>query len=487
MNSIAARFVFTVLVMLLIGCETSAQTFKNNPPDVNEQGEEIFGPDYRPSSATVESVPLILGTPNAGLRIPNEFRNRTHQSMPPRPEALSIQGVDAQTEGDNRIIPYLKKPMTYFQPSDPQRGEAESTVAMGILEGASTDMIAHFVFVGQGDGAILEFPCGIAVIDTGGEFGNEGQKNGGKLFINYLRNFFKNRPKYEYTIDVLITTHPHADHLNGLKLLQESSSPKIKVKNIVDNGQTGKNGSLYKQTEFRKWVMKKGGEYSAVEIAKQRTATGATNRVIDPLNCTNIDPIITAFWGGYNEALPKEELISSSPYKNPNNHSVIIRVDYGEASFLFTGDLEDTGERDLREMYKDNLGVFNVDVYQVSHHGAENDTSDEWLSIMTPNIAVISMGTPDLEKKFTAWDHGHPRTELLSKLQHEPGVVIDKRDPPKSFWGFPKKGKYSNCKKVEILQAVYGTGWEGTILISASTEGDYKVSVIPHIRGSMAC
>jgi len=464
---------YMLVAVALTGCERSTAPTDDDVIYANEYGEEVFGPDYLPASPAVSSVPLILGTPNAGWRLPSDFVNRTHESVPRQMQAQSASGIEnAAVEG--LTIPYLKGVPVERSLVEPQSIEIAPMVApMAIPDGDSEDMVAHFVFVGQGDGTILEFPCGVAVIDTGGGYG-AGEK-GADLFLDYLKAFFADRPHYNDTIDVLITTHPHADHLNGLRLIQKSTEPAFVVKNFVDNGQTNEKGGMAKQTKFREWVIEQGGEYAAVRLARQRIATGATNHVIDPINCTTVDPIITAFWGGIDMEIPEEDVISSSPYGNPNNHSVVVRVDYGEASFLFTGDLEDTGEEDLRAQYEDNLEVFDVDIYQVSHHGAELDTSNNWLSDMTPDMAVISMGRPDVEKPSTAWAYGHPRTKLLAKLQNEPGIVSDERDPPETFWGFPERGKISNFVDVEITQAVFGTGWEGTVVIEASAVGEYDV------------
>ena len=118
---------------------------------------------------------------------------------------------------------------------------------------------------------------------------------------------------------------------------------------------------------------------------------------------------------------------------------------------------------------------FWFDIYQVSHHGADNDTSDQLLEIMTPDIAVISMGKPEHQGRFTAFDHGHPRTGLLAVLQDEPGVVNDLRDPPVEF--LAATAQETPFQKTEIERAIFGTGWEGTILIEANTLGEYEIFV----------
>ena len=468
-------------VAALPGCGDRYQAVDDIPEYSNELGEEIFGPGYRPTSPTIASVPLRVGRPNSGYPVPTSFTEQAHEDLLV-PIGISVPSAAGGTPKVPLLKTYSGRAVDDSMTVETADVEMESETTAATLPDIALDsadpavMTVHYVFVGQGDGTIIEFPCGVALIDTGGEFGGGTRLNGGQAFIDYLTQFFADRPDLNNTIDLVVTTHPHADHLNGLPLLADENGDLLfDIKNVVDNGQTAESGSMGKQTQFRRLVDDSGGKYSAVEMARQVAATGATNEVIDPFDCENVDPVITAFWGGLNEELPADELLSTSEYSTPNNHSVLIRIDFGEASFLFTGDLEDRGENALREQYEDNLEVFDVDIYQVSHHGADNDTSDQLLEIMTPDIAVISMGKPEHQGRFTAFDHGHPRTGLLAVLQDEPGVVNDLRDPPVEF--LAATAQETPFQKTEIERAIFGTGWEGTILIEANTLGEYEIFV----------
>lgn len=439
----------------------------------NEEGEEIFGPDYMPSSSVDPGLPYWVGRPNAGFQIPEGLLTLPQAGFVPD---FMIESAPAEGAG-RRTLPVMPlrkdfdrpRELQEFIPVDrfnslPQRSETRQGDAR------PSRMWAHFVNVGQGDGAVLEFPCQVAVIDVGGEFGGgPGKVDGGRLFREYLESFFAERPHLNNTIDVVFLTHPHADHINGLpRLIDEDGNGPFTIRNVVDNGQTGNTGRLKKQSEFRERAIAMGAGYSAVELARQVTATGITNAAIDPVICPDIDPIITAFWGGVNEAIQEFE-----EYRNPNNHSVIVRVDFGAASFLFTGDLEDKGEADLREQYESNIGVFDVDVYQVSHHGADDDTSDRLMEIMTPRIAVISMGDPETRGIGSAWGHGHPRIGTIEVLQDEPGIVSDLRDPPEQV--LAAQAHKTDFELIEVRKAIYGTAWDGTVIIEATSDGDYSI------------
>ena len=94
------------------------------------------------------------------------------------------------------------------------------------------------------------------------------------------------------------------------------------------------------------------------------------------------------------------------------------------------------------------------------------------MEIMTPRIAVISMGTA----KGGGAKYGHPRTNTIRILQDEPGIVSDVRTPPVTFLAAPAFHK--PYVPVEISHAIYGTGWEGTVIVKATSDGEYEVSTL---------
>ncbi|MFL0357603.1 ComEC/Rec2 family competence protein [Erythrobacter sp. GH1-10] len=435
------------------------------------EGEEVYGGDYVPTPPPDPGMPLFAGKPRAGISMSPLLSQLDQEELLKIVEASSAEpSVKALETGDD-----VARGLSAVSASIPLRKGLESQLPARPMapaefqpeplddEQAAGEMTVHFVYTGQGDGAILEFSCGVAVIDVGGEFGRqEGATDGGRLFAEYLDGFFNDRPQFDRTIDVLFFTHPHADHIIGEQDIREWEGEPFKVRNFVDNGHTAESGSAGRQTRFRDWVAGQGGDYTAVSLDRQVTATGVTNSVIDPLECENVDPVITAFWGSQDSF--------SGDYRNPNNHSLVIRVDFGEASFLFTGDLEDAGEADLREEFSGNLEVFDVDVYQVSHHGADRDTSQELLEIMTPRIAVISMGRHEARVRGTAWDHGHPRSQVVELLA---ASVTDSRDQSGQFHVF--ENQETEPVTVEVEKAIYATGWEGTLKIAATSSGTYSI------------
>lgn len=88
-----------------------------------------------------------------------------------------------------------------------------------------------------------------------------------------------------------------------------------------------------------------------------------------------------------------------------NNSSIVLRVDYGVTSFLFTGDAETTAENDILEAGYD----VSATVLKVGHHGSETSSGYQWLREVQPAYAVIQVGTDN--------SYGHPQEAVMSRLR----------------------------------------------------------------------
>lgn len=438
----------------------------------NASGEEVFGPGYTPYAPAADAVPLEAGRPSAGFDISAVADTQAIDALKGR---FGDPRAHPEDKSLLRSVPLLRtfrrsNAIPQFR-NAPARNEAASDLA------AVATLKVHIVQVGQGAGAILEFPCATAVIDTGGEYATgQGTVKGGELFETYLDKFFRDRPERNRTIEVLFTSHPHEDHLAGLRVISNRTGASAYiVRNVVDNGQTYDRGSLKEQRDFADWARRQGARYSAITVDAMRSATGVTNAVIDPVgDCQGVDPIITGFWGS-NYAKIRPNATDSDPWTNPNNHSLVLRIDFGKASFLFVGDLEDTASNEMLREYAANPSVLDVDVYAVSHHGAGDDTTDPLLKAMSPRIAMISMGTAVARGRATASGYGHPRRRAIDVMQKQPEIVSDTR-PGRSFAVASQQNVFVN---EPISRAIYGTGWEGSLIVEATSQGQYRITTAP--------
>ncbi len=457
---IGTRLAFVTLLAIASGPALSQdQVFRYTDSD----GEEIFGPDYTPVIPPDRGATAFLGRPNAGMQVPDLFL-----SLPQSALRDLIDPGQLPAETFRREIP-IEVPLrrefdTLARRNNRTLSNDTNLAPLATTASTNAPMFVHYVDVGQGAGAILEFPCGVVLVDTGGNYQGT-DPDGGELFAAYLDQFFADRPQLNNTIDLVVTSHPHEDHLKGLGFLLDENGQLIRpIRAVVDNAQSGTEFSLGKQTTFRDAAIAAGAVYQGVILADQVGATGMTGAAIDPIECEGIDPRLTAFWG--------DAGIYTGEYDNANNHSVVFRVDYGAASFLFLGDIEDTGANDmLAEIEAANPGVFDVDVFQISHHGARLDTSDPLIAAVSPRIAVISMGTSE---SFGAKKYGHPRDNVIDLLQQDPEIVSDVVSPDREV--LVTNGANKPFFPATLTQAIYGTGWTGTVIIKATPQGEYSVT-----------
>ena len=199
--------------------------------------------------------------------------------------------------------------------------------------------------------------------------------------------------------------------------------------------------------------------------------SGLENGVIDPFE--GCDARIRVLWGQVRRLGDKDW--SYGDYSDENNHSVVVRIDFGRASLLFTGDLEEGYSEDkggielLLEKYE-GTDLLDVDVYQVGHHGSHNGTTTELVAAMSPKYAVISAGPACERSGYSAWQHGHPRTRTIRDLQN--GVQLDR--VPKEASVFP--GWREDPETWTISKAIYSTGWDGTVVLEADETGAWDVT-----------
>ena len=151
----------------------------------------------------------------------------------------------------------------------------------------------------------------------------------------------------------------------------------------------------------------------------------------------------------------------------------MTRLDYGQASFLFTGDMEDVAIEYMVDHYADT-DALDVDVYEAGHHGSANGTTPSLIAAMTLLISVVSMGESTFGRttnaRGTAWSYGHPRKNIVQLLSN---ATSRKRTIPGEFDVATAVKKF---ERMRVTKSVYGTGWEGTVIIDATPDGKYTVN-----------
>ncbi|MDP2873614.1 MAG: ComEC/Rec2 family competence protein [Bacillota bacterium] len=229
----------------------------------------------------------------------------------------------------------------------------------------------HFLNVGQGDAILIQSsPGGTALIDGG-------PRAAGPGVVTYLKAQGVGR------IDLLIATHPHADHIGGLVNVLGA----FPVARIIDSGMPHTSDTFSDfLSAIEKQVLAGGCVYETPESQVAQLAANVTVTVLGP-----------------------ERLASSA-----NDSSVVCRLDFGSTSFLFTGDAEEPAERALILAPK----PLDADVLKVGHHGSSTSTSAPFLAAVTPIHAVVSVGTNTF---------GHPSSITLNRLTAA-GATVHRTD-----------------------------------------------------------
>ena len=319
-------------------------------------------------------------------------------------------------------------------------------------------MSVHYFDVDQGNAALVEFPCGDILIDAGGR-GDEASDH----LIDDLDAFFARRSDLSHTIDAVFITHTHVDHNSNLRRIAQ----RFRIRDYVHNGLTQGSGAANAN-----WMLNYAPTASpavateAVDAQQIDAAgkSGFTDGVIDPIACPSIDPEIKVLSGGFS-ANPGW---SEGDFENGNNHSLVIRIDFGKSSFLFTGDLELSGIGTLLARFA-GTSMLDTDVWEVSHHGSYNGTTQALLNAITPQAALISMGSPIIQGPWTAWAYGHPRRAAVDLLA---GGVSGSRSPKPVMVADGAK----TFSSYTVTKAIYATGWDGDVTISADANGRLEVA-----------
>ena len=221
----------------------------------------------------------------------------------------------------------------------------------------STGLTVHYIDVGQADSILLQCDGEHMLIDGG-------NVDDSQLVVSYLLDQGVEELSY------VVGTHAHEDHVGGLAAVL-AVYPTEKVWSPVDEYDT----KCFRDFEY--YADQQGLELVCPEPGSVYELGSAQITVLGPV---------------------KE-------YDDPNNTSIVLRADYGETSFLFTGDAEQEAEQDILEAGFD----VSATVLKVGHHGSNTSTGYRWLREVAPVYGVISCGVDN--------DYGHPHDEPLSRLR----------------------------------------------------------------------
>jgi len=238
-----------------------------------------------------------------------------------------------------------------------------AALAVLIWQIPNTDFKIYFLNVGQGDSIFIKTPENHQILIDGGP----------KNYV--LAELDKVMPFFDKSLDMVVLTHPHADHVDGL----------VEVLKRYDVGMILMTGVDYKSPDYEEFLKVAAEKNIKIMIAKNDKDFKFGNVVFDLLYPSN--PFLDA------------------NFKNVNNSSIVMKILYGGKKILLTGDMELEEESLLMKTGLD----LKADILKVGHHGSKTSSSKKFLNLVNPEIAIIQSGKGN--------SFGHPHEETLRNLK----------------------------------------------------------------------
>jgi len=239
---------------------------------------------------------------------------------------------------------------------------------------ANTPLAVHIIDVGQGDAIFVQSPEGKTMLIDGGE------KNG--MAERYLDSLGVR------TIDVVVATHPHLDHIGGLPAIIQ----KYEVKQVVMPRVTSVTTVIYQQL------------LETIKAKGLRVTEGKAGLILDLGSLTSVECLAP----------------NGTEYKDLNDYSVVLKLSYGNTSFLLTGDATSVSEKEMLQFHKAKL---KATILKIGHHGSSGSSSTAFMNEVAPTVAVFSVGRGN--------SFGHPTQTIWERVSashlfrtDEQGTVI---------------------------------------------------------------
>lgn len=256
---------------------------------------------------------------------------------------------------------------------------------------APGELLISFFDIGQGDAALIKTPSGFNILIDGGP---------GSKILGCLPEELS---WYDRTIDLMILTHPHSDHVDGLIPVLK----RYEVKKILSTG------VVHSAPTYLAWL----------DIVREQNI---------PLVIVDREQIINLGDDCWLQLIYPLTNLSGREVGNLNNSSIVARLVYKDTSFLLMGDAEIEVERELINALtpspsprtgegskrregengsddKKGAVVLRSDVLNTGHHGSDTSSSEEFLDLVRPEYAIISSG---VDNSF-----GHPSRRVIKRLE----------------------------------------------------------------------
>lgn len=298
----------------------------------------------------------------------------------------------------------------------------------------------HFIDIGQGDAILFQFPDNKTMLVDAGDNNN----NNYTKLLTYISELGIT------TIDYLVATHADADHIGGMTdVFYNFEVKKVFRPYVYYSGDDYSfNSSYNKGSKEYKQASKTYGNFLNAIKNEKYVDDGQTKNCEWEFFTYTSDFGTNIYYNGSKTTYTVDFLtptmnLSDIKYEDANDYSPIIKVSYCGFDILLTGDAETEAEVDFINAYSTNeeyIKYIDVDLLKVSHHGSGTSTTEDFLALTKPEIAIISCGVDN--------SYFHPHQQVLDRL-----IAYD-------------------------CNLIYRTDNNGDIVLSIEKQGEYELDVL---------
>ena len=243
---------------------------------------------------------------------------------------------------------------------------SHANVNNNIKEITNGNLEIYYFDVGQADSILIKENDKSMLIDAG-------NNEDGDYLVDYIKNDIGLEK-----INIVVGTHPHEDHIGGLdNIINSFDIEKIYLPNVITTTKTFND---------------------VLESIKNKHYKITIPKINEKFNLDN---------------MYFKVLFSGSDEKNLNDSSIVLKLDYGSTSYLFTGDISSNVEKIIIN------SDIDVDVLKVAHHGSSYSSSDDFLDRVSPLYAIILVGNDNI--------YNHPSINNIKKF-NDRGIKIYRTD-----------------------------------------------------------
>lgn len=371
---------------------------------------------------------------------------------------------------------------------------SESGAFVGVDVVNNSNMVVHYIDVKQADCTFIELPDGKTMLIDSGDMATADD------VVKYITAVLGESK----TIDYFVLTHSDSDHVGGAPAIFDA----FEIKNIYRPFALAGKYSNKDTTALENFTCNTNEDLADLynymlnnETLKAnakklpRVKTDIYNKVVEKIYseqyanntqyasvCVNYDSLTIISEDELNpyeiEFYAPLRITPTTPIDSFTNHttgyvtkgygatnaegynaiSPVIRIEYQNNKFLFTGDIYENAETEVVESLEsqDREELSNITVYQAGHHGAKNSNTQELLNLINPKYTVVSSNNKGN-------DYNHPSEEFLKrlkKLNHEVTDYLLRTDQQGTIvFGVDDTGNVSYAANVQVTQAIFAVRW----------------------------